>query len=204
MTTNILKPFDFSIPRYGLGYIKQLNSKYSIGVHLGYGDERSMLFKSSEFPRNDYRLLEASLEFYKIFESSRTLSEYISVEIHYLNHSETRIDAFYEPNSETYLQFDKADYERDKYAVNTKFGILARLKNSLGINAFVGMGARIRNNTFENIVNARQPEFIDDEGPYPLDIIAAFDNTYERAGTRLGLNVTFGANIMLQLKKAPD
>lgn len=203
LTTNLLKPIDFSVPRFTLGYIKQINTDYSIGLTAGYGNESLAFFKNSDFPKNDYEFREISIEVYKFFESSKTLSEYVSVEVLYLNHTETRIDEFYEPDDQTFLQFDQADYERNKFAVQGKFGILARLKNSLGINAYVGIGARIRDNSFENIINARSPDAFDDEGSYPIDFVAAFDNTYERAGTRLGLNVTFGANIILQLKKAP-
>ncbi|NKI31838.1 hypothetical protein [Croceivirga thetidis] len=203
LTTHLLKPIDFSVPRFTLGFIKQIDQDYSIGIDVGYGSEGLAFFKDSDFPKNDYKLKEIGLEFYKFFESSRTLSEYVSLEVHYLNHVETRINEFYEPDNQTYLQFDQADYERNKIALNAKFGILARLKNSFGINAYAGVGVRIRDNKFENIINPRPSDSIENEGPYPVDIVAAFDNTYERAGTRIGLNVTFGANIILQLKKAP-
>lgn len=203
LTTSLLKPIDFSVPRFNLGYIKQITETYSIGLNLGYGNENLALFKNSEFPKIDYELSEVSFEVYKFFESSKTLSEYVSLEAHYLNHKETRIDEYYSPNDQSFLQFDQADYERNKFAINAKFGILARLKNSIGVNGYVGIGARIRDNNFDNVLNAREPDSIDDEGSYPIDFVAAFDNTYEKAGTALGLNITFGANIILQLKKAP-
>ena len=204
LTVNLLKPIDFSVPRFNAGYLKRINEQYAVGLNLGYGNEDIAFFKNSEFPKIDYQFREISLEVYKFFESSKTLTEYVSLEAHYLNHKETRIDEFYSPNDDTFLQFDEANYERNKFALNIKFGILARLKNSIGINGYVGIGARVRDNSFENVINAREPSSIDDDGGYPIDFVAAFDNTYEKEGAALGLNITFGANIVLQLKKAPD
>ncbi|MEO0508094.1 MAG: hypothetical protein AAF090_18205 [Bacteroidota bacterium] len=199
LTVNLLKPIDPFFPRINAGYVFDMKNGYGIGANVGFGHETWSPFNTEEEPKINFRLREFRLEFIKFTERSKNLTEYLALEAFYLEHTETRINESYTPNSETRLEFDSANFERIKFGINAKAGIFFSLLSQFGVNCYGGLGLRLRKNTYSDVINPREDDRFDEEF---LSILGdPIVRTYEREGTVVGLNLTVGVNIFLKLRK---
>ncbi|MEL6974819.1 MAG: hypothetical protein AAGL29_05420 [Bacteroidota bacterium] len=199
LTVNLLKPIDPFFPRINAGYVFDMNNGYGIGANVGFGHETWSPFNTAEEPKINYRLREMRLEFIKFTERSKNLTEYLALEAFYLEHTETRINDTYTPDSATRLEFDRANYERIKFGFNAKAGIFFSLLSQFGVNCYGGLGLRLRKNSYSDLVNPREDENFD--GGFISILADPIVRTYEREGTVVGLNLTLGVNIFLKLRK---
>ncbi|MEQ3654629.1 MAG: hypothetical protein ABNH00_02080 [Dokdonia sp.] len=160
--------FDLSSPlllgetsRYNIGYIHHLKDRWKVGAHLGYGNEDINLNESEE----DYRFFEVRPTLYYFTNPERNAPIYYGLELYYVNQQETRLSGEFLPEDGGVLQnYDRAQFQREKYGLNFTFGVITNITNRLKINFFYGMGPRIRQNSYTNIVNQRPAQFEDEDG----------------------------------------
>ncbi len=188
-----LNPF---APRFRTGAVFGMGDERALGVELGYGHEStSFVFTNGDYPKEDYRLWSLGVEYFLLTEKSSTLDEYISVELYYINHSETLLNGRYNPTDANRVQFDRADYLRQKYGINLKVGIFAKVFKGCGVNLYGGVGPRIRNNRYDNVINPAEPNDLEENFVLFSEPIYT---AYEKAGVALGVNLLIGAKIYFE------
>ena len=122
---------------------------------------------------------------------------YISGEVYLIHHEEVFYDGEFETeNRDIHIRYNRADFRRDKYGFNLKFGVFVPFGEKVGINAYIGTGPRFRDVSFSNIVNPN--EFNDHHDDY--DDWGWWDAHYQKEGTNFGLNFTLGLKFFYRLQ----
>jgi hypothetical protein len=191
ITYNIFSPLNFLSPRYRIGYIKSINEKWRIGIDVGYGNKDINFNLNNKDDGNDYNLFEVRSELYHIFNPTRRVNHYISGEVYYINHNEefTRDYFFAEEELEGFndiIRYDSADYNRKKYGFNLKYGVMIPFGDKVGMNIYTGLGIRIKNNQYSNIINPTPDQDFDDDWSF-------LENYYRKEGISTGVNFVLGA-----------
>lgn len=52
------------------------------------------------------------------------------------------------------IQYDRADFERQKYGMHVKFGLFLNTGRHWGLNVYGGIGFRWKTTAFTNVINA--------------------------------------------------
>jgi hypothetical protein len=191
LTFDVFSSLNTFSPRGRVGYIKGINQKWKIGLNLGYGNKNiSYTYFADKF-EEDYELWEIRPELYYIIKQNQKSSTYGSVEIYYINHKDIFHDSYYWPVSGGYYSFEQADYFRQKYGFNFNIGKFIYMGKWFGLNIFTGLGLKIRNNSFSNIVNPTPQE--------PPDIDMYDGNEYKtKEGMDYGLNFSLGLKLLFR------
>ena len=191
ITFDVFSSLNTFSPRWRVGYIKGINPKWKIGLNLGYGNKNiSYTYFADKF-EEDYELWEIRPELYFIIKQNQNSSTYGSVEIYYINHKDIFHDSNYRPVGGGYYSYEQADYLRQKYGFNFNIGKYIYLEKRFGLNVFTGLGLKIRNNSFSNIVDPAPQE--------PLDIDMYDGNEYrEKEGLDYGFNYSIGFKLLFR------
>lgn len=201
LTFNVFTPFMGNTPRYRLGYIQPISGPWMVGLDVGYGREGMVIDFGSGSDREDYQLLELRGEIYYLLDTGRKGDHYLSLETAYLNHTETFFNEFFDSSDEQVrFYYDSSDYERSKISFTVKYGTFFRITDQLGINAYYGMGVRVRNNEFFNTEfndglddpSGDSSFYRDDEWDFGTD------NYYTQEGRDVGLNIVLGLKLYYQ------
>lgn len=88
---------------------------------------------------------------------------------------------------ESDIRYDKADYLRQKYGLNLKAGILVASTRRIGLDVYTGIGLRIRNNQYSNLVNPRE-----EEGDFREMDLSSY---LLEEGSSLGFNLAVGLKL---------
>jgi hypothetical protein len=165
ITANLTSPLNTLCPRWRIGYINGLNSKWKIGIEFGYGNSNNalkfiksgsdILFEEGYRFEENYRLWELrSTIFYKIID--RKVDSYLSLEFFYIKHKDILTDKVYHSKTEgSYFSYDNADFYRQKYGVLSLFNLMFMEKKQFGFLLYVGPGLKIRKQEFTNVENPR-------------------------------------------------
>ena len=163
ITFNLLSSVNPFNPRYRIGYIQNINSKWKLGLDLGFGT-RKLSWSTSGFITNyltsfggaiadDYQLWEIRPELYYILNPKKSTIQYISTELFYIHHKDVyHRDHIEQKNGESFY-FERANFLRQKYGLNIKYGFIIKPWKGLGLNLYTGLGLRFRNNSFSNVIN---------------------------------------------------
>lgn len=151
--------FDISTPivlgdasRYNLGYVHHLKDRWKVGMHLGYGNESISLYETNE----NMKLFEVRPTIYYFTNPERKSPIYYGVELYYVNQQDTRVNGDYNAEGPGgNIAYDRADFKREKYGLNLTFGVVTNITDKLKLNFFYGMGPRVRQNTYSNLVGQR-------------------------------------------------
>jgi hypothetical protein len=190
LTTNLLSSINPIIPRWRIGYIRNINDRWKIGLDIGYGNHNLTFYDLGD----NYELWEIRPEFYYFIKTKRRTKKYLSVEPFYIHHKDIFFDGTYFPENGESLSYDKANYKRQKYGLNFKYGFLFNSKKRIGFNLYTGLGLRFRKNSFTNTVN---PEEVD-LGPEGGDMFG-FDDYRRVEGNNIGGNFVLGLKIYYRL-----
>lgn len=193
-TINLLSTINTLNPRWRIGYIKNLNEKWKAGLDIGYGNQNLSFPDFHNRIGEDYQIWELRPEFYFIINPQRKTKKYFSLELFYINHKDVFYNGHYFPIKGESISYDKSDFKRQKYGLNLKYGFIIYSKKRLGFNLYTGLGMRIRNNTFSNIINPNSVDL----GPEGGDMFG-FDNYKNVEGTILGINFSFGFKLYYRL-----
>ena len=195
LTFDLATPVDPIAPRFRVGYIQSLNKELRISVDLGYGNESTTVRMYNIDDSDNYRLVEARTEVYYIFNPTKKVNHYISGELYFVQHREDIRDDFYKiNNSNIRVRYDFAEYEREKYGFNLKYGVMIPFGTKVGMNIYVGAGPRYRNVSFSNIINLDEYEYHDDDDDWEF-----FVGHYRKEGKRYGFNLAFGFKLFYRL-----
>ena len=190
-TIDLISPFyinqEVFTPRWRLGYIKNLNSKYKIGIDFGYGNKSISVISADD----KYKLWEIRPELYYILNPERKTLKYFALELFYLNQNQKFTSETYLSETDGYLRYDSADYKRNKFGVIPKFGMFINISNRIGLNIYTGIGIKIRNNDYSNVLNAEEIiDFQEHISPY-----------FREEGTQLGIEFSLGLKLYYRIKK---
>lgn len=194
LTLNLLSQLNFYSPRWRVGYIRNINPKWKMGLDLGFGNRNLSFFQ--ENVGSDYQLWEVRPELYYIINPSKKTDKYFSFELYYISHKDTFYDGHYFPIDGESLHYDKIDFHRQKYGFTIKYGFFIFSKNKIGFNIYTGLGLRVRNNTFSNGVNSE----IVDLGPEGGDMFG-FYNYRNMEGVNVGPNFSLGIKLYFKLNQ---
>jgi hypothetical protein len=165
------------LPRFNVGYFMPVSKsdRWRVGTSVGYGTEKVSIYGRTG---EDYRLWEIRPQLIYHLKRGTRVKAFFSLELFYINHTETRIDSRFRPENdfpilgigpnldENTVGFDQADYQRIKYGFTINYGDYIRFSDRIGLRSSAGIGMRIKNNTYTNIVNPQSDSFDSFVTPY--------------------------------------
>jgi len=200
ITFDLFTPVDVYTPRWRVGYIQGINPHWKFGAKLGYGNNALAIASESnvtnEWRGEDYQIWEVRPEVYYILSPTHRVKKYLSAEAFYIHHTDTFLNSLYKPGGDENIsiEFDSADFFRQKYGVNFKFGLFIDIIKRFGINVYAGAGFRIRDNEFSNVIN---PSLVLSDN---LDEdIFDIDDFKENEGTDFGVNLSLGVQFVFKI-----
>lgn len=192
LTLSLFSSIDPFNPRWRAGYIQSIAPKWKLGVDLGYGSRKLSWAASSPVSDyltsfggaidDDHRLYEIRPELYYIINPEQKNLQYFSSELFYIHHTDVYHNDYIDKIDGGYYKFDKANYLRQKYGCNINYGLIIKSRKKLGLNVYTGVGFRIRDNTFSDVINLT---LWDD----PREVAVDYD---EVEGSHFGFNFSFG------------
>jgi len=179
--------------RLNVGYITPLNERWSIGGSAGIGINATAWIRNKE----DYFLWEVRPEILYNLGKGRRFQHYLGLELFYISHQETLVDGNFNPvntlnGTVNSISFDRADYKRKKAGFLLNFGEYINFSDRWAIRTTVGLGARRKDNSYANLVNAR----IDNDND---EFFFNLDGT-QREGNRWGLEVNLDFRLIYKFK----
>lgn len=195
ITVNLLAPLDIYLPRWRAGYIKKINRKWKIGIDVGYGNgDITLLPDLPGEMGSDYRIWEIRPELYFILNPERKGENYVSVELFYVHHKDVFDGGHYFPVNGYSQRYDRTNFRRQKYGINVIHGFLIYSKWRIGVNGYLGVGLKIRDNTFSDVRNSQDVDL----GPEGGDMFGMMD--YKNVeGVNVGVNPVFGIKFYYKL-----
>ncbi|WP_405202790.1 hypothetical protein [Dokdonia sp. LLG6352-1] len=142
-------------PRINVGYTRSLNTHWSVGGSVGVGFQ-GLPFTSEE--SENYRLFEIRPEVLYFIGKGEKYTNYIGLELFYINSKETLLFDTFEPVNDlngtvTQVSYERADYQRVKNGFLVNFGEYTRLSNKLMLRVNFGLGIRFKDNRYSDIQN---------------------------------------------------
>ncbi len=182
-----------SNPRYRVGLEYIIKSKRSISVDIGYGSSdinRESIDDNSV--GNNYSLLEIRPEFKKYLNINNYIGFYFGPELFYINmKNRLKDDRFFDYDEDKTFSFDFANVEMKKYGFHIKGGFKATIANIITFDIYGGIGYRIRNTEYSNIVNQYESDY--------SGIFSSLNNGYKNQGVSGNLSLALGARIGIVL-----
>lgn len=180
-------------PRWDIGYIYKINSRIWAGMELGYGN-KNMIFNGSSGDDNtekNYQLFEIRPSVYYDLRPSGKLKHLASVEVYYINHTDTYYtDWYYDTDVPMWYRYEQADYTRHKYGLNVNYNLLYNFGKHFSLMQTIGVGIKIRDVKYTNATGKK-------EDPYHEESDVFFPTTNYIVET--GTNVGFNFNLDLKL-----
>ncbi|MDP6921874.1 MAG: hypothetical protein QGH06_02765 [Lutibacter sp.] len=181
--------------RWRVGYIQQLKPRWKVGLDVGYGNRALCFGIYKDNVGKGYQLWEIRPELYYSLGSKGRYEQYLSLELFYIHHKEQISLESYQAKDGTSIRFDTANYFRQKYGYHLKYGLFRQSKKRLTINMYTGIGLRIRNNQYSEVLNPR-------DNVYEATCGWLFTENYKKVeGSALGVNVSLGLKLCYKLKQ---
>ena len=191
-TFDIFSSLNKDSPRWRVGYVRDIDSKWKVGLNLGYGNKNiSYTQYIDEMFEKDYKLWEIRPELYYVMKRSEKATAYGSFELFYINHKDVFHNSSYIPVEGGCFSYDQADYLRQKYGFNVNIGTFSNLGRKLGLNFYTGVGLKIRNNSFSDIINPEPSEC------FERDMYDDFEYR-QKEGLKAGFNFSIGLKLFLK------
>jgi hypothetical protein len=182
---SIADPF---APRLRFGYIQYVAPHWKVGLDAGYGNEQLSLTTETNIGV-DYSLWEIRPELYYIFNPEAKTLKYLSAELFYIDQNHDFRNGSFTSEDNEPLRFDSADFTRQKYGMHFKFGLFLDVGKHVGFNFFGGIGFRVANKQYSNIIN-----------PQPDNNIREWRlSPYEDEGKSFGFNPSLGIKFYYKL-----
>ena len=192
-TFDVFSSLNTYSPRWRVGYIKGISPKWKLGLNLGYGNSIISYTDFAENFEEDYELWEIRPELYYNIRQTQKSTTYGSFELYYINHQDIYHNYYYLPIGGGVIRYDQADYLRQKYGFNFNIGKFINMGKWFGMNIFTGLGFKIRNNSFSNVVNPEpaEPDFIE---------ALSHKDMYDDSEYKVVEGLDYGFNFSLGLK----
>lgn len=162
---------DLYAPRLRIGYIQHLAPHWKAGFDMGYGTKSLAFLTSDTNVGTDYSLWEIRPELHYIFNPEAKTLKYLSVELFYIDQDHVFENGDYTSENNRNFRYDRADFKRQKYGMHFKFGLFLDIGKRAGFNFFGGIGFRVADKKYDNVVNARQDDIFKEwfNGPYEVE-----------------------------------
>ncbi|MFL9844126.1 hypothetical protein [Flavobacterium rhizosphaerae] len=192
LTFSLFTPTFSYAPRYKVGFMHKISSRWWAGLSAGYGNYDT----SFNFTRNDdnnivnkdYKLYEVRPEIYYDLRPTSKLKHLLSAELFYIHHTDVFYNDRYNENIYTY-KYTTADYRRIKTGLNINYNLLFYFTKKLGLTLTTGLGVKFRNVNFNNVTGKTEVDISgDDEGNLGLFEI---DGYRKEAGNDTNINFNF-------------
>jgi len=173
-------------PRLRFGGEFLFNHKYSISIDYGFGNE-SMSYKTEKSNGKDYSLWEIRPEFKAYKHVNKHIAFYAASELFFINHNNKYLDSHYQSEEGKTVYYNSTDYHRIKYGVNFKGGFKATLMERISLEAYAGIGVRVRQIDFSNtsVITSEDYHFFEDWNSYISN----------KEGNSISLNMAAGIRI---------
>lgn len=169
---------DVPLPRINVGYFTPVSKsdRWRIGTSIGVGSKNVSIYEVED----DYNLWEIRPQLIYHLKRGTRIKAFFSLELFYIHHTETRRNSNFRPEGDfpvidvgpglsTHVAFDQADYRRTKYGFTINYGDYIRFSDRIGLRSSAGIGMRIKNNEYTNVVNPRSDDFDSFVRPYYLN-----------------------------------
>jgi len=174
-------------PRLRLGWEYISNDKIGFNIDFGIGNNfinESRL--SGTRWGQDYSLIEVRPEIKYLFKNRKYFYFYNSVEFFYINMKDVlESDSYQLENSNTWISYDRADFNKKKYGVNFKVGINIIAFDRFNFDFYGGLGLAKRVISYSNVVNPSEGY----EDDWTEDWFGA---PYDEEGKSFFINLTLG------------
>jgi hypothetical protein len=200
-TFNLLSPINPLTPKWKIGYVQEINTKWKVGMEYGYGNYH-LAFLNYQFDpefsfERYYQLWELRTSvFYHVIDLKQ-IDCYFSVDLYYINHKDVLYNGDYLSTSENaYFLYDQVDFYRQKYGLLPLLNIVLWENKRVGLLAYGGAGLKIRSQQFSNVVNptlytGRSPDVMQFVRPTGYQIIE---------GPELAVDVNLGLKLVMKIK----
>ena len=197
ITFDVFSSLNKYSPRWRVGYVKGIHPNWKIGLNLGYGN-RNISYTQfiDEIFEEDYELWELRPELYYVIKQSQKSTFYSSFELYYINHKDVFHNKSIRLVSSGAINYDQADYLRQKYGFNFNIGTFRNLGRKLGLNFYVGGGLKIRNNSFSDIIN---PSPLPDDYYDFIDMYDTFEYASQE-GIECEFNFSIGFKLYIKIR----
>ncbi|HKJ43607.1 MAG TPA: hypothetical protein VKA27_16035 [Sunxiuqinia sp.] len=162
LTVNLFSPINTLNPRWRIGYIQHLSTRWKAGIDFSFGNREISFSDFGNKIENAYQLWGIRPELYYLLRSRRRTQKYISAELFYIHHKDTYHDNFIISRDRHFNYYEQARFKRQKFGAHIKAGIFQSISKRLGLNIYAGFGFRFRYNSFSNIMNPSQRRDIRD------------------------------------------
>ena len=166
-------------PRWTVGYHHRINERYFAGLKFGYADDaliNNIWYNALDENYHSFYISGELIYLVKplaIPEDKGHWKMFFFSDMYYISHKETLINKDYIPeNTDEYISFERADYEREKYGINLGTGFFIPIYNSIYLIPKAGIGPSIRNVQFENISGIH--DYVDEEYQHDFPFVQAY------------------------------
>lgn len=182
--------------RINISMEKKTSKNTSFSFSLGYGNQTTyQLFLATNGANSD----ENNFQFYELRPEFRyyppffTIPIYLSCELFASQLRKTKHqDAFKTANSGLKINYERADFTKEKYGLNIIGGLKPYILNgNYYVEMFGGMGIAYRKSTFKNVIGSQEEH----------EIWSIFDFGEHREGSKIIPNFTLGFRIGYTIKK---
>ncbi len=192
LTFDVFSSLNKYSPRWRIGYIRGIHPKWKIGLHAGYGNKNiSYTQFIDEMFEEDYELWEIRPELYYVMKQTKKVTSYGSFELYYIHHKDVFHHISYRQFEGGCIRYDQADYFRQKYGFNFNIGRFKNLGRKFGLNSYLGLGLKIRNNAFSNLIHPIPTQC------FERDMYDDFEYR-ELEGLEYGFNISVGFKLFIK------
>lgn len=157
-------------PRLRFGYVQHLAPHWKAGLDVGFGtDELSFVADEGNLGA-DYSLWEVRPEVYYIFNPEAKTLKYVSAELFYISQNHVFENRSYTSENNGDIRFDRADFSREKYGMHFKFGLFLNVGKHFGFNFFGGIGFRVADKQYSNVINPQADDIFREWFTRPYDV----------------------------------
>ncbi len=152
-----IMPFSLvdSNPRLRLGWEYISNDRIGFNIDFGIGNNFINQSRLNETKwGQDYSLIEVRPEIKYLFKNKKYYYFYNSIECFYINMKDVLVsDSYQLENSDTWVSYDRADFNKKKYGINFKVGINIIAYERFNFDFYGGLGVAKRVISYSNLVN---------------------------------------------------
>lgn len=200
VTLNVFSVLASQAPRWEVGYIRNISKRVWLGVELGYGNHDITINDVSGRDRlnDDYQIFEIRPAVYFDLRPQKKLKHLASFELYFIHHTDTfERSSYYAPSEFMSYKYDIADYKRIKYGFNLNYNLLYNFGSRISLMQTIGLGLRIRDVSFTNVVNKTEDPYNDDNESFIFPVIDKYLNT---TGTASAFNFNVDLKLLYKFK----
>lgn len=197
ISLGLLTPVYSQAPRWDLGYIYKINTRYWVGIELGYGNKNLNIngFPGDDNTEKDYQLFEIRPSVYYDLRPTGKLKHLASVELYYINHTDTfYTDWYHDKDVPMWYRYEKADYTRHKYGLNVNYNLLYNFGKHFSLMQTIGVGIKIRDVKYTDVIGQKEDPYHEES-----DVFFATTNYIVESGTSVGFNFNLDLKLVYRL-----